>query len=434
MHSDRRGSRPAARSVSEPLRRRDRGPDRRSTPRIRLIAALITLLACGLSARPAAAVIITLGDGTGNTTPPADDPGLAHVGVIGTLSGVYVGNGWVLTANHVGVAPITLGGTTYQPYAHPGVRLFTSTGVPADLRMFKIDGDPGLPMLPIASTAPGLNSSVVMYGHGLSRGAPVSWGGADGWITTAPATLRWGTNRIAGVNQTVLDTRSILTSFDASGPFVEADEAQSAPGDSGGAVFYKRSGTWELAGIMFANSKNAVEQPNNYILFGNQSLIADVAYYHDDIVAVIGQPACSDGIDEDGDGLTDHPDDPGCDSPTDDDERSPSLVCDNGVDDDGDGLTDWPADPGCSDGADASEHADGLVCDDGMDNEGDGLTDSLEDPDCGGDPLGTSEGPGPYVPLTSGLGTGVLAATIAWSGRRRAHPGARPQSSSSRTL
>ncbi len=69
---------------------------------------------------------------------------------------------------------------------------------------------------------------------------------------------------------------------------------------------------------------------------------------------------CSDGIDNDGDGKTDYPFDPGCDSPSDDDESDtcPGAgcpVCSNGMDDDADGLTDFPADWGCDSAAGASE-------------------------------------------------------------------------------
>src|SRR5207237_87145 len=62
------------------------------------------------------------------------------------------------------------------------------------------------------------------------------------------------------------------------------------------------------------------------------------------------RPACSNGIDDDGDGLVDM-DDPGCASPDDDNERG-TTVCDNGFDDDNDGRMDFHADgtgdPGCS--------------------------------------------------------------------------------------
>jgi hypothetical protein len=61
--------------------------------------------------------------------------------------------------------------------------------------------------------------------------------------------------------------------------------------------------------------------------------------------------ACADGADNDGDGLVDHPDDDGCRSPADGNERRgrvrPARACADGIDNDGDGLRDHPADPGC---------------------------------------------------------------------------------------
>jgi cysteine-rich repeat protein len=83
---------------------------------------------------------------------------------------------------------------------------------------------------------------------------------------------------------------------------------------------------------------------------------------------------CNDGIDNDGDTLTDFPSDPGCTDALDVSELG-VLDCDDGVDDDFDGLIDFPDDPGCSSATDATEKAAGLPCDDGDDNDSDGLTD-----------------------------------------------------------
>lgn len=67
--------------------------------------------------------------------------------------------------------------------------------------------------------------------------------------------------------------------------------------------------------------------------------------------------ACNDGIDNDGDGLSDLAD-PGCSSAQDNDEFNeatpPPAACNDGIDNDGDGLTDM-ADPGCSDAQDNDE-------------------------------------------------------------------------------
>ena len=111
-------------------------------------------------------------------------------------------------------------------------------------------------------------------------------------------------------------------------------------------------------------------------------------------------PQCSDGIDNDGDGLVDYPADLGCTSKNDNTEAPnppppPAPQCSDGIDNDGDGLID-ATDPGChSDGNasntssyDASDTSEANAavpaqCADGIDNDGDSLID-LVDPGCSG--------------------------------------------------
>ena len=130
-------------------------------------------------------------------------------------------------------------------------------------------------------------------------------------------------------------------------------------------------------------------------------------------------PACSDTIDNDEDGVTDYPFDPGCaaagdldetdsaeapvclneldddddgiiDFPLDQDADQLGIAmnqiqrgnrCSNGIDDDNNGRIDYPDDPGCAYAADPRE---GFLprCTDGIDNDLDGLIDP-EDVGCG---------------------------------------------------
>ncbi|MFA5940587.1 MAG: hypothetical protein WC809_14610 [Sinimarinibacterium sp.] len=97
-------------------------------------------------------------------------------------------------------------------------------------------------------------------------------------------------------------------------------------------------------------------------------------------------PVCSDGLDNDGDGQADFPADPGCSATSDGDETDPPApsACSDQADNDSDGLTDFPADPGCSSASDTDE-ADPVAlpaCADGADNDSDGLTDFPADPGC----------------------------------------------------
>lgn len=101
-------------------------------------------------------------------------------------------------------------------------------------------------------------------------------------------------------------------------------------------------------------------------------------------------PACSNTLDDDGDGQADYPGDEGCASADDTDERG-TLVCDDGVDQDGDTLADFPADPGCNNVGDSSELGPpSRECDNGNDDDGDSFVDFPDDPQCAG-PEDTSE-------------------------------------------
>ena len=104
---------------------------------------------------------------------------------------------------------------------------------------------------------------------------------------------------------------------------------------------------------------------------------------------------CHDGIDNNGNGLADFPNDPGC-LAAGAREAGGVQVCSNGRDDDGDGMVDYPGDSGCMGAADRTEALEGraLACSDGYDNDGDGLTDWGFDPDCDA-PADDSEGSDP---------------------------------------
>jgi hypothetical protein len=100
-------------------------------------------------------------------------------------------------------------------------------------------------------------------------------------------------------------------------------------------------------------------------------------------------PLCDDGLDNDGDTLIDE-EDPDCSL----EGGTPfGLNCADGIDNDEDGLTDVE-DPGCNE---AGEEA----CSDGIDNDGDGLTDG-DDPGCVVEPPAI-EGEGGVASCADGL-------------------------------
>ena len=282
----------------------------------RLAAGVAVLAACQGPPRAARAVVINTISGTGNTTAPADDPGWANVGELGIGTGVYLGNGWVLTAYHVGGGSIVLGGGTYAMLAGSGTRL-TNGGAPGkapltDLSMFRLATTPtGLGGVAIAATPSGTGAAVTMIGAGRDRGAFTEWSvntntGTSPWVWTEVGSggnfagyktlssrgMRWGTNAVSGtglwINDNYGEIKTFATTFD---DVPDSTEAQAAYGDSGGGVFRKNGSTWELAGLMLAvKGYSGQPDPGANAVFGNETFAADLSFYRPQIMAIVPEP------------------------------------------------------------------------------------------------------------------------------------------------
>ncbi|MCC6126060.1 MAG: autotransporter-associated beta strand repeat-containing protein [Pirellulales bacterium] len=259
-----------------------------------------------LSVAPLRAVVISGGDGTGNTTAPTDalgDPGWTNVGK-GPYSNVYLGNGWVLEAWHCHVLSgsvdyTILSGTPYYGISGTGMRLVDpSTQVPADLYLYRIAGNPGLSSVAISSVAPGAGATLRAIGYGVNRALSQTQWDAN-WITPPQGAVahtgffyspggaeRWGDNQVTGTtiqqNFAYGPTHWLYTTFDQSGGF---NEFQAASGDSGGGAFYKNNGYWQLAGIL--DAVNFQIPTSNAAVYGDNTFSADLSYYRDQIVAAV---------------------------------------------------------------------------------------------------------------------------------------------------
>jgi hypothetical protein len=278
------------------------------------ISLAITAIALILCPSNAEAVIIIGGDGSGNTSAPADDPGFNNVGNRGVYLGNFLGNYWVITANHVGAGSINLGGTSYSHISGSETRIKNPSGSGlsefTDLLLFRIDSDPSLPNLSISASVPAVGSEVTLIGDGLDRETsltswtvdtsptPFTWseGGvspnASGFKSLGTSTMRWGTNVVTDEGtDTVIDagsgdSRAIKLTYDQAGG---DNEATLAIGDSGGALFYKNGSDWELAGILQAVGTFS-GQPSNTSVFGNLAYAGDLSFYRDEISAVTAVP------------------------------------------------------------------------------------------------------------------------------------------------
>jgi len=221
------------------------------------------------------------------------DPGWEYVGTRGSLTAVYIGDGWVLTANHVGAGDFVLGGVTYPFLPGSDVRLKNRDQSLADMLVFKVSPNPGLPLLPLRTAFPSVGADAILIGNGRDRGLTTSFdpGGAnpliEGWEWAPGSTLRWGTNKVDGFpSGKILGNISVFTAFDAGD---SVHEAQAATGDSGGALFVERNGIWELAGILYAVAAFP-QQPSQTAIYGNVTYAARVDYYYDEIQNAIAMP------------------------------------------------------------------------------------------------------------------------------------------------
>jgi hypothetical protein len=278
---------------------------------------------------------------TGTTSAPADDPGWNYV-TSGGRNYVYLGDGWALSAFHVGLPGasefLNFNGGSFKAISNQAYIVKNPSGsgltTDTDLRMVRINGDPGLSPINIASqqlfesSTPVPQRDVVIIGNGYTRQAgqtqwdvtPVNGQNNDIW-TEVPSdgqyvgykadvpgggVKRWGTNRIAdedalfgggdndfrgqlqlSLGVGVRDVMSMVTQFDSPTGGGLTNESQVVSGDSGSSVFYKRSGQWELIGVVNALYSTAENQSTTNAVYGNYTTFADLTYYRSEILSIM---------------------------------------------------------------------------------------------------------------------------------------------------
>ena len=272
----------------------------------RLIAMAATL---ALAASNGWAVILAGGDGTQNTTAPSGGQGWDYVGRITSANGApssvtYIDNNWFITAHHIkeldNPTGVLLGSSSYSIDPNSWTRLTNSTGTDADLEMFRVTSDVGLPALTVASSTPANGSGITMIGNGRNRETSETWWDSDWNETTSTshtyagykwatgATKRWGTNNKeanAGLKDDGYgETDMFYSDFDAG-----TSDAQGATYDSGGGVFYDTGSEWELAGIMLVTTQES-GQPASTSVYGNRTYMANISTYSGQIADTVAIP------------------------------------------------------------------------------------------------------------------------------------------------
>jgi len=227
----------------------------------------------------------------------------------------------VLTAAHVtissAIGPVRFDGVPYTVDDSTVTVLTNPDNTLADLKLFQITTDPGLPAITpqlINSTTP--SGRQIMIGNGLSRGDQFYWnvdtqpnpwqwtelaaepqnpGPNDfsGFQNSLARTIRWGENEVLATSALAYSTEFDDAQYTGVTPL--PSEAQLSLGDSGGAVFNFVDGQWKLAGIMTAFAELYSGQPQEpagipYTVFGNEAFILNLSAFRDQIISIVPEP------------------------------------------------------------------------------------------------------------------------------------------------
>ncbi|MHA3772873.1 peptidase S1 [Verrucomicrobiota bacterium sgz303538] len=254
-----------------------------------------------------AKALIVYGSDTGGTTdntmPPTNNAPWNYVASIdgnSGASGVYLGYGYVITANHVtgALASVSISGSVYaidQSYTPLQIG-------GADIKLLRIIGDPGLaPITLIGANDDDTGKDATVIGWGVGKGADVTGQGWN-WGDDYSRMERWGLNTTGSSYVTSGGLSLLYTEFNRPGALLGgssagADEATLSLGDSGGGLFIKYGNTWKLAGIIagvdtFGSAlydKDAVapfDQPE-------RSFYTPVQLYRNDIIQAIPEPSAA---------------------------------------------------------------------------------------------------------------------------------------------
>jgi hypothetical protein len=311
----------------------------------KLCGAIAGVLAAAMP-MTAHAILVATGDGTQNTTQGTMPDGWNYVGSTSNASGVYLGDGWVLTVVHIGTA------SSYTSFTLPGYGTYQCNGNvipitdpvthnPVDLQLFQLSYSqanplPDLPPLNIASSTPAAGTSIYMVGYGYSDRAaqptyydvtpdPYTNPNYNGAFVFTPTDTpgpdsfggfqydlnhqykRWGTtvtttdpdpnsptygqttesiNIGAGATTTLVSMfYNGLTDYENGGDSPE--QGMVTEGDSGGGVF-DASNTL-VALNAYAQGLNG--QPDDTVIFGDEINPIDLAPYQAEILADLPEPS-----------------------------------------------------------------------------------------------------------------------------------------------
>jgi hypothetical protein len=276
-------------------------------------------------ASSAQAIIVVGGDATYTGVPAGLAQQYASVGQFQTGAAIYLGNNWVLTAAHINSNPAA-NTVFFDAGAAPGVpgtaiRLnYPGTSTPSDLVLFQVSNVPAsVQPVTLAASSPTAGTAVTMIGYGKyavaeptevrgynvdevnpttytwTQVTPASAGEVQGVVIANNKRKRYATNTVitatdddgqtgvigryvANASGTV-SVRGFVTSFSGA-----AGNGQAGEEDSGGGVF---NAAGQLVGIL-DSIRIYEDQPTDVVIYGSQTVSANIADYRDQIVPVVG--------------------------------------------------------------------------------------------------------------------------------------------------
>ena len=262
---------------------------------------LTFLLAAALLCAPPARALIIYGTGPTdvnnalNTTAPASGAPWAYVFQFGTnnATGIYLGNGCILTANHVNPVPtgFFINGLSYdRDLTFAPLRIIDGADV-VDMKLVKILPNsttntlPPLATLPINFSTTDLNLNCTLIGWGVGKGTTVTNQGWN-WGDDTTRAQRWGTNKTLSstVSAAYSDNtysysyEALETSFKR--PFSgSSNVAEITLGDSGSGLFQQIDAVWKLSGIATVTLQGEPFHASTQALYAPPSGIADGAAF-----------------------------------------------------------------------------------------------------------------------------------------------------------
>ncbi len=222
-------------------------------------------------------------------------------------SAVHIGDGFMLTANHVSIDPtrfVTFNGVdsfAVDTTFHGGNGVQIASGV--DLKLFRLASVPLTSSVALDSTGGSVSPATVVT-YGVGRGAtspsssPVAWGAID---TVAK---RWGINVPRALSGISYDTYSYAALWSVAGNpsdspgGVGGNEAALTAFDSGSGMFQNISGVWYLIGVATLVEQQSGANTSTFGVDavtgsgrGDRNFHASVATYRSQILAAVPEPS-----------------------------------------------------------------------------------------------------------------------------------------------